>query len=110
MFIRNFQFPEKEEVNKYYPQYYHKTDKVSAFLACTSPLALLSAGIPLPGCSLGPAASTGTPKHALESGCRKAVAVPEAVDVREGEGNNLTSISLSTQSVASVLFSLSWPP
>lgn len=39
--IRNFQFPEKEEVNKYYPQYYHKTDKVSSFptLAQLYPLA-----------------------------------------------------------------------
>ncbi len=26
----NFEYPEKEEVDKYYPQYYHKTDKVSA--------------------------------------------------------------------------------
>lgn len=26
--IRNFDFKEKLEVNKYYPQYYHKTDKV----------------------------------------------------------------------------------
>jgi hypothetical protein len=26
---RNFDYPEKEEVDKYYPQYYHKTDKVS---------------------------------------------------------------------------------
>ena len=25
---RNFDFKEKLEVNKYYPQYYHKTDKV----------------------------------------------------------------------------------
>lgn len=25
--VKSFQFPEKEEVNKYYPQYYHKTDK-----------------------------------------------------------------------------------
>ena len=25
---RNFDFKEKEEVDKYYPQYYHKTDKV----------------------------------------------------------------------------------
>ena len=33
MFIRNFQFLEKEQVNQYYPQYYHKTDKVSSFLA-----------------------------------------------------------------------------
>ncbi|KIK50080.1 hypothetical protein GYMLUDRAFT_253304 [Collybiopsis luxurians FD-317 M1] len=24
---RNFDFPEKEEVNKYYPQFYHKMDK-----------------------------------------------------------------------------------
>jgi hypothetical protein len=25
---RTFEFPEKKEVDKYYPQYYHKTDKV----------------------------------------------------------------------------------
>lgn len=25
---RTFEFKEKETVNKYYPQYYHKTDKV----------------------------------------------------------------------------------
>lgn len=25
---RNFDYPEKEEVFKFYPQYYHKTDKV----------------------------------------------------------------------------------
>jgi hypothetical protein len=24
----SFEYPEKEEVDKYYPQYYHKTDKV----------------------------------------------------------------------------------
>lgn len=27
---RNFDFKEKEAVDKYYPQYYHKTDKVRA--------------------------------------------------------------------------------
>ena len=26
---KNFKFTEKKEVTKYYPQYYHKTDKVS---------------------------------------------------------------------------------
>lgn len=26
----NFEYPEKEEVDKYYPQYYHKTDKVNS--------------------------------------------------------------------------------
>jgi len=26
--VKNLDFKEKEEVNKYYPQYYHKTDKV----------------------------------------------------------------------------------
>lgn len=26
--LRNFTFTEKAEVDKYYPQYYHKTDKV----------------------------------------------------------------------------------
>lgn len=26
--LRNFNFSEKAEVDKYYPQYYHKTDKV----------------------------------------------------------------------------------
>ena len=26
---QSFEYPEKEEVDKYYPQYYHKTDKVS---------------------------------------------------------------------------------
>ena len=26
--VRNFDFKEKEQVDKYYPQYYHKTDKV----------------------------------------------------------------------------------
>lgn len=25
--VKDYQFPEKEEVNNYYPQYYHKTDK-----------------------------------------------------------------------------------
>ena len=28
----NFDFKEKEQVDKYYPQYYHKTDKVAYFL------------------------------------------------------------------------------
>lgn len=28
---RNFDFKEKEEVDKYYPQYYHKMDKVCYF-------------------------------------------------------------------------------
>jgi hypothetical protein len=27
-FTRTFDFKEREEVNKYYPQYYHKIDKV----------------------------------------------------------------------------------
>jgi hypothetical protein len=27
---RTFQFDEKEQVNQYYPQYYHKTDKVTS--------------------------------------------------------------------------------
>lgn len=27
--IRNFDFKEKAQVDKYYPQYYHKMDKVS---------------------------------------------------------------------------------
>ena len=31
MEYRDFQFPEKEEVNKYYPQYYHKMDKVCRY-------------------------------------------------------------------------------
>lgn len=26
--VKNFDFKEKAEVNKYYPQYYHKMDKV----------------------------------------------------------------------------------
>lgn len=26
--VRNFEYTEKAEVFKYYPQYYHKTDKV----------------------------------------------------------------------------------
>ena len=26
--LRNFDFKEKEEVDKYYPQFYHKMDKV----------------------------------------------------------------------------------
>jgi hypothetical protein len=26
---RNFEYPEQREVDKYYPQYYHRTDKVS---------------------------------------------------------------------------------
>jgi hypothetical protein len=26
--VHSFQFTEREQVNKYYPQYYHKTDKV----------------------------------------------------------------------------------
>lgn len=34
---RNFDFPEKEEVNKYYPQYYHKIDKVGAPARCHVP-------------------------------------------------------------------------
>ena len=28
-FCRNFDYPEQREVDKYYPQYYHRTDKVS---------------------------------------------------------------------------------
>jgi hypothetical protein len=30
---RNFEFKEKAEVDKYYPQFYHKTDKVRVYLA-----------------------------------------------------------------------------
>mgnify|MGYP001340588762 FL=1 len=26
--VPNWEYPEKEEIFKYYPQYYHKTDKV----------------------------------------------------------------------------------
>jgi len=26
--VPNWEYPEKEQVFKYYPQYYHKTDKV----------------------------------------------------------------------------------
>lgn len=26
--VPDWEYPEKEEVSKYYPQYYHKTDKV----------------------------------------------------------------------------------
>lgn len=33
---RNFEFTEKEEVDKYYPQYYHKMDKVRPLLLCYS--------------------------------------------------------------------------
>ena len=29
--VRTFKFTEKEAVSKYYPQYYHKTDKVKSF-------------------------------------------------------------------------------
>ena len=58
--IRNFKFPEKEEVNKYYPQYYHKTDKVCSFL----PLVWLhlppSTWVPAIGMFLVLAASTNT--------------------------------------------------
>jgi hypothetical protein len=32
MRFRNFDFKEKLEVNKYYPQYYHKIDKVRHYL------------------------------------------------------------------------------
>ncbi len=34
---RNFDFEEKEQVDRYYPQYYHKMDKVR-FLYPSSPL------------------------------------------------------------------------
>ena len=33
-FNRNFDFKEKAEVDKYYPQYYHKTDKVRTLATC----------------------------------------------------------------------------
>lgn len=29
--VRNFKYDEKPKVFEYYPQYYHKTDKVSVF-------------------------------------------------------------------------------
>jgi hypothetical protein len=29
--VRHFEFPEKSQVFEYYPQYYHKTDKVGFF-------------------------------------------------------------------------------
>jgi len=32
---RTFEFKEKEEVDKYYPQYYHKIDKVRAMRSCS---------------------------------------------------------------------------
>jgi hypothetical protein len=35
---RSFEFPEKKEVNKYYPQYYHKMDKVRRDLSPRSSL------------------------------------------------------------------------
>jgi hypothetical protein len=43
----NFEYPEKEEVDKWYPQYYHKTDNVSAIrslleVACFSSLSASS--------------------------------------------------------------------
>lgn len=39
---RNFDFKEKAEVDKYYPQYYHKMDKVGTFPAAYSSPALTS--------------------------------------------------------------------
>jgi hypothetical protein len=50
--IRNFKFPEKEEVNKYYPQYYHKTDKVCFFLPLVGSTYHLPAGFLLSECFL----------------------------------------------------------
>jgi hypothetical protein len=34
---RNFDYKEKEEVDKYYPQFYHKTDKVRVLLVVSFP-------------------------------------------------------------------------
>jgi len=34
--VKNFDFKEKAEVNLYYPQYYHKTDKVGHLLPSVS--------------------------------------------------------------------------
>jgi len=31
--VQNFDYKEKKEVFEYYPQYYHKTDKVNPLLA-----------------------------------------------------------------------------
>lgn len=33
--VRNFDYKEKEQVFEYYPQYYHKTDKVCRIYAQT---------------------------------------------------------------------------
>jgi hypothetical protein len=33
---RTFKYTEKPEVSKYYPQYYHKTDKVRGKVLCTT--------------------------------------------------------------------------
>jgi hypothetical protein len=30
--VRNFDYPEKQQVFEYYPQYYHKTDKVGSLI------------------------------------------------------------------------------
>jgi hypothetical protein len=36
--VQNFDFKEKAEVNKYYPQFYHKTDKVGISASASSTL------------------------------------------------------------------------
>lgn len=42
--LPNWDYPEKEDMFKYYPQYYHKTDKV--YLLCPpSPHLLLNLGL-----------------------------------------------------------------
>jgi hypothetical protein len=35
--VPTWEYPEKEAMFKYYPQYYHKTDKVRAFSPCFRP-------------------------------------------------------------------------
>ena len=66
-FIRNFRFKEREAVNKLYPQYYHKTDKVCSFLMLAWLHPSPSCGRPSARVFLGPAASANAPRGQPES-------------------------------------------
>ena len=66
-FIRNFRFKEKEAVNKLYPQYYHKTDKVCSFLMLDWLHPPTSGWCPSARMFLGAAAPTSAPRGQPES-------------------------------------------
>ena len=45
--VKTFEYTERAEVFKYYPQYYHKTDKVSCAVCTIGDRMLTGAGWPL---------------------------------------------------------------